>query len=327
MKIAVVILNWNGKDLLEQFLPSVVNNSGDADIYVADNASTDDSVSFVYSNYKTVNVIQNPKNYGFAEGYNKALAHLTHDLFVLLNSDVEVTPGWLDPILTAFKEDAKLVAAQPKILDFKNNDHFEYAGAAGGFIDSLGYPFCRGRIFNTIEKDKGQYDDERDIFWASGACFFIRSQVFHQLKGFDQDYFAHQEEIDLCWRIHNANYEIKYVADALVYHVGGATLKESNPKKTYLNFRNGLFLLLKNLPFSHLLVKLPVRLLLDWMAAIKFLLGGQWKHALQVLHAHASFAGAARKMAGKRSHLSALVSRRLIVVAHFLKGKKIYSKL
>ena len=238
MKIAIVILNWNGQKLLEQFLPSVVSYSKEATIYVADNASTDNSVSFVKDNYPEVTIIQNEENGGYAKGYNDALQHVTADVFCLLNSDIEVTENWLKPIIKQFESDTNIAVIQPKILDYKDKSKFEYAGAGGGFIDKYGYPYCRGRIFDTIETDTNKYNDIIDIFWASGACFFIKSNVFHNLNGFDEDYFAHQEEIDLCWRIQNAGHQIKYVGTSTVYHVGGATLTTQNPKKTFLNFRN-----------------------------------------------------------------------------------------
>ena len=209
-KIAVVILNWNGVKLLEQFLPSIIQYSPEATVYVADNASTDESIAFVKSNYPTIKIVQNKTNHGFAGGYNDALQHIDAEIYALVNSDIEVTENWLKPILETFGAESETAIIQPKILDFKKKDHFEYAGAGGGFIDQFGYPFCRGRIFDTLEKDNGQYNDKIDIFWASGACFFIRSAVYKELKGFDEDFFAHQEEIDLCWRAINKGHKIKY---------------------------------------------------------------------------------------------------------------------
>ena len=248
MNIAVVILNWNGQKLLEQFLPSILQFSPEATIYVADNASTDDSIAFVQRQFPTIKIIENKDNYGFAKGYNQALTDVKADIYALVNSDIEVTENWLQPIIKTFEKEPNTAVVQPKILDFKNKTHFEYAGAAGGFIDKYGFPYCRGRVFETIEEDLGQYNDELEIFWASGACFFIRSKVYHEMKGFDDDFFAHQEEIDLCWRIKNKKYVIKYNPKSLVFHVGGATLQKGNPKKTYLNFRNSLLMLTKNLP-------------------------------------------------------------------------------
>ena len=246
MRIAVVILNWNGKELLEQFLPSVVEHSQDASIYVADNASTDNSISFLKSTYPSVKIIQNSENGGYAKGYNDALQQVKEDVFCLMNSDIEVTKNYLSPIIKTFNSDSNIAIIQPKILDFKNKSYFEYAGAAGGFIDKYGYPYCRGRIFNTVERDDGQYDDISDIFWSSGACLFIRKRVFEELNGMDEAYFAHMEEIDLCWRAKNLGYEVMYVGSSSVYHIGGATLKNPNPKKTYLNFRNSLYNIVKN---------------------------------------------------------------------------------
>lgn len=289
MKIAVVILNWNGKKLLEQFLPSIIKYSPEADIYVADNASTDDSVYFLTLAYPTVRIIQNTENYGFAKGYNEALKNINADVFALVNSDIEVTQNWLQPIIGEFQKNRSTSIIQPKILDYKQKDYFEYAGAAGGFIDKYGYPFCRGRIFDTVEKDLAQYNDDIDIFWASGACMFIRKQVFNDLKGFDADFFAHQEEIDLCWRALNNGYKIKYVAQSTVYHVGGATLQASNPQKTYLNFRNSLLMLHKNLPTKNLYSKLFVRLMLDGVAGARFLLQGKPNYTIAIIKAHFGF--------------------------------------
>lgn len=287
-EIAVVILNWNGKPLLEKFLPSVLTHSEKATIYVADNASTDDSVRFLETKYPSVKIIQNKENGGFAKGYNDALKQVDEEIFCLLNSDVEVTEGWLQPIIALFNTEPDTVIAQPKILDYKNRAYFEYAGAAGGFIDKFGYPYCRGRIFDTIEKDQGQYNDIIPIFWASGACFFIRKSVFEKLNGFDASFFAHMEEIDLCWRAHNMGYITKYVGTSTVYHVGGATLNTANPKKTYLNFRNSLFSLMKNAP-GNLFFLIFVRLVLDGLASFRFLTALKLVHIIAVLKAHGSF--------------------------------------
>ena len=288
-KIAVVILNWNGEKLLQKFLPSVIRYSMNATIYIADNLSSDDSISILKNNFPSVKIIQNKDNYGFAKGYNEALKDLTEPYFALINSDVEVTENWLNPIFDIFQNEHKTAIIQPKILDFKNKSYFEYAGAAGGFIDKFGYPYCRGRIFETIEKDEGQYDDELQIFWASGACFFIRNEVYQELKGFDENFFAHQEEIDLCWRAINLGHIIKYTSKSIVYHVGGATLNKSNPKKTYLNFRNSLYMLIKNLPSKQLLPVILIRLILDGIAALKFLLQGKFFHFIAVANAHYTF--------------------------------------
>ena len=288
MKIAVVILNWNGKKLLEQFLPSVIEHSQNATVYVADNASTDDSVQFVKANFPSVKIIQNTENGGYAKGYNDALKYVDEDIYCLLNSDIEVTKNWLDPILETFTTELNTAIIQPKLLDYKNKDYFEYAGAAGGFIDKFGYPYCRGRIFNTLEKDEGQYNDTSDIFWSSGACLFIRKKVFKELNGLDEAFFAHMEEIDMCWRAKNLGYDIKYVGTSTVYHVGGATLKNSNPKKTFLNFRNSLFTIVKNVK-SNILFLVFARLILDGIAGVKFLFELKFAHIIAIIKAHISF--------------------------------------
>jgi GT2 family glycosyltransferase len=288
-KIAVVILNWNGAKLLEQFLPSVVQFSPEATVYVADNASTDESVAFVKNNFPTVKIVQNKTNQGFAGGYNEALQHIDAEIYALVNSDIEVTKNWLKPMITAFDTNPNTAILQPKILDFKRKDYFEYAGAAGGFIDQYGYPFCRGRVFDTLEKDNGQYNDATEIFWASGACFFIRSSIYNELKGFDEDFFAHQEEIDLCWRTINKGYKIEYNSASVVYHLGGATLQHSNPQKTFLNFRNSLLMLTKNLPQEKLLPVLFCRLVLDGVAGVKFVFSSQLSHCWAIVRAHFSF--------------------------------------
>jgi len=289
MKVAIVILNWNGKKILEEFLPSVVEFSEEATIYVADNASTDKSIPYLKEKFNKVTIIQNKTNGGYAKGYNDALKNVTEDLLVLLNNDVEVTQNWLQPIINEFKRDDSLIAAQPKILDFNNKRYFEYAGAGGGFIDQLGYPYCRGRIFNTIEKDKGQYNDINKIFWASGACFIVRSNEFRELNGFDENFFAHQEEIDLCWRIQQNGGIIKYIGNSTVYHVGGATLSNINPIKTFYNFRNSLLMLVKNIKSSKVWIILFIRLLMDGIAGLHFLIQGKWKHTLAIIKAHFSF--------------------------------------
>ncbi len=288
LKFAIVILNWNGKKLLQKFLPSISAHSAGADIYVVDNGSDDDSVSFVAENFKAVRLIQHDKNYGYTQGYNLALRQIQADVYCLLNSDVEVTANWLEPFYALFQK-PEIAVAQPKILDYKQRDKFEYTGAAGGFIDSLGYPYCRGRVFFTLESDRGQYDDTLPIFWASGACLFIRCSVFHELRGFDADYFAHQEEIDLCWRAQNRGYQVYYTQQSKVYHIGGATLDARHPRKTFLNFRNSLFNLIKNLPFQRIPFVLFSRLVLDVFAAFYFLCRGSGKQAQAVFIAHLSF--------------------------------------
>ncbi|MFK5973606.1 MAG: glycosyltransferase family 2 protein [Flavobacteriaceae bacterium] len=321
MKIAIVILNWNGEVLLERYLPSVVLYSEGADIYVVDNASTDDSVAYVSSNFPTIRIIQNAVNGGFAKGYNDALKYVEADIFCLLNSDIEVTKDWLKPVVSIFRDHPTATIVQPKILDLLRKDHFEYAGAAGGFIDQLGYPFCRGRIFQALEKDEGQYDDVHEIFWATGACMFIKSEIFKSLGGFDEDYFAHQEEVDLCWRAKNAGYKILYVGTSHVYHLGGSTLNNMNPKKTYLNFRNSLFSITKNLPRRKAFLIILMRLILDGIAAIRFIFQFKFNHCLAILHAHFSFYWQFRKMYKKREKTNFIVkyyATKSIVWSHFV---------
>jgi len=332
LKIAIVILNWNGKQLLEKFLPSIVkySNFENVEIYVADNASTDDSVAFVKQNFPQVKIVLNEQNGGFAKGYNDALKHVEADVYALVNSDIEVTEGWLNPVISAFEKEPNTTIVQPKILDFKNKSKFEYAGAAGGFIDKYGYPFCRGRIFSALETDANQYNDETEIFWASGACFFIRSAVFHELNGFDEDYFAHQEEIDLCWRAKNLSKIIKYVGSSTVYHVGGATLKEANPTKTFLNFRNSLFSLVKNLPKNKLIPIILARLVLDAFAGIKFLMELRPAHFLAIIKAHFSFYKYLPKMLKKRNKTAKTANYYMvksIVWQYFVLGKKRFDDL
>lgn len=269
-------------------MPSVVKHSQEAQIYVADNASTDDSVDFLKLHFPNVKIIQKAKNDGYAKGYNDALKHIEADIFCLLNSDVEVTKEWLSPVIEEFKSYPNTAIIQPKILDYKNKSYFEYAGAAGGFIDKYGYPFCRGRIFNTIEKDEGQYNDKATIFWASGACLFIRKSTFDTLNGFDESYFAHFEEIDLCWRSFNMGFTTTYIGASTVYHVGGATLNALHPKKTYLNFRNSLFTITKNAG-GFLFGLVFTRLVLDGVAGLKFIFSLKFIHFLAILKAHFSY--------------------------------------
>jgi len=332
LKIAIVILNWNGRKLLEEFLPSVVQFSEDqADIYVADNNSTDDSTAFLLENYPQVEIVQNDINGGYAKGYNDALARINADVYALVNSDIEVTEGWLNPVIDEFKKNRKTGIVQPKLLDFKDKSKFEYAGAGGGFVDFMGYPFCRGRIFMELEKDKGQFDDSANIFWASGACFFIRSEIYHQLGGFDEDYFAHQEEIDLCWRVQNEGLEVRYVGGSSVYHVGGATLRESHPRKTFLNFRNSLFTIAKNVPKRYVFLVVLFRLLLDAVAGIKFVVELRPIHTWSIIKAHLSFYAHLPKLMRKRRKLSFKQTRYFfcfsIVWQHFILRKKKFSDI
>jgi GT2 family glycosyltransferase len=289
-KVAVVVLNWNGEKFLENFLPSVIAcNTYYSRIIVADNASTDNSVAYVKTNFPNIEIIQNESNGGFAKGYNDALKKVEAEYYILLNSDVEVTPGWMDSIIQLMNDDPNIAACQPKIKAYHNKKMFEYAGAAGGFIDKYGYPFCRGRILEKTEVDEGQYNDIREIFWATGACLFIRSECYHLVHGFDEDFFAHMEEIDLCWRLKNVGYKIMYCPHSTVYHVGGGTLNKASSKKTYLNFRNNLILLCKNHPPEYLFSKMLLRMILDGVAGMKFLFSGQFSHFVAVIKAHKSF--------------------------------------
>lgn len=330
MRVAVVILNWNGKSFLEKFLPNVLEHSKEAAVYVADNASTDNSVAFVRENFSGVKIIETGGNFGYAGGYNKALQNLDEDLFVLLNSDVEVRGNWLNPVVRLFEDDEKVAACQPKILQFDNKTKFEYAGAAGGYIDKFGFPFCRGRVFNSVEHDDGQYDYPQEVFWATGACMFVRSGVFKEFGGLDEDFFAHMEEIDFCWRIKRAGYKVMVQPHSTVYHVGGGTLSKSNPWKTFLNFRNGLELLTKNLPKPSLFPLLFVRLILDGIAAFKFLLSGQPKDFWAVFKAHMVFysrIGKTLKKRGGNYEPIGGIYQGSIVSAYFLGGRKKFNQL
>jgi GT2 family glycosyltransferase len=331
LKTAIIILNWNGQQLLEQFLPSVVNFSSElAEIYIADNASTDASIKYVKKFYPSIKIIENTSNGGYAKGYNDALADVEADIYCLLNSDVEVTKDWLKPILEVFKKEEKTAIIQPKLLDFKDKTKFEYAGGAGGFLDIYGYPYCRGRIFNDLETDNGQFNDVSDIFWASGACLFIRSKIYHQLDGLDEDYFAHQEEIDLCWRTQNIGYKVKYVGTSTVFHVGGATLQEKNPHKTYLNFRNSLLNVVKNVPNKWFLFVVFSRLILDGIAGIKFLIELRPIHTFAILRAHINFYKNFFKFLAKRKKLQKKKDYNLhtsIVWQYFILGRKKFKDL
>jgi len=304
IKIAVVVLNWNGKAWLEKFLPTLVSNSQEATVFVADNASTDDSVSFVKDNFPTVKIIVNATNGGYAKGYNDALKQILAEYFVLINSDIEVTTGWLSSIINLMDSDKQIAACQPKLLDYNNKTKFEYAGASGGFIDNLGYPFCRGRIFDSLEEDNGQYNDTVEVFWATGACLFVRAEYFNAIGGLDEDFFAHQEEIDLCWRLKNMDYKIMVEPKSVVYHVGGGTLNAGSPFKTHLNFRNNLFMLFKNLPTSALFTIIPTRLVLDSVAAFTFLNKEKGlQHVLAIAKAHFAFYFEIPKLMAKRQKI------------------------
>ena len=328
-KTAVVILNYNGEKLLQQFLPSVIDYSTGATIVVADNASTDQSLKILATQFPSIQVIQLDQNYGFCGGYNRALKQIETEYCVLLNSDVEVTSQWLDSMIALLDSDPNIAAVQPKILSYHQQDQFEYAGAGGGFIDMLGYPFCRGRLFDFTEKDNGQYNDTREIFWATGACMVIRSKVYQELGGLDEDFFTHMEEIDLCWKIQRAGYKVMYLGSSTIYHVGGGTLSRYSPKKTYHNFRNGLAILIKHWKTWSLLFKLPIRLLLDYIAALKFVFDGNPQHALAVLKAHMDFVKQSGLTRHKRKALkhkypfsNRNTYRGLIALEYFLLGKK-----
>ena len=319
IKIAVVVLNWNGKAWLEKFLPNLLKNSLEATIFMADNASTDDSVDFVKNNFPNLKIIVNSSNGGYAKGYNDALKQIDAEYFVLINSDIEVTEGWLSPIIDLMDSDKKIAACQPKLLDYNNKTNFEYAGASGGFIDNLGYPFCRGRIFDDLEQDRGQYNDAIEVFWATGACLFVRASLFREIDGLDEDFFAHQEEIDLCWRLKNKGYKIMVQPKSVVFHVGGGTLNSGSPFKTHLNFRNNLFMLFKNLPTSALFTTISIRLVLDGVAALTFLSKKKGlQHVLAIAKAHFIFYFEIPKL---------IIKRQKIKQKNTLTGKVDYSIL
>lgn len=336
-KVAIVVLNWNGHDLLEKFLPTLLTYTDPeiADIIVADNASTDDSVKLIRREFPSIQLILLDDNYGFAEGYNRALAQVKHEYVVLLNSDVEVTPGWLEPMLEYLESTENVAACQPEILDWKRRDYYEYAGAAGGFIDRYGYPFCRGRIFSTVEKKNPRYTTIADIFWASGACMMIRLEVFLKAGGFDAAFFAHMEEIDLCWRIKSSGKRIVCIPASTVYHIGAQTLKTDNPGKTYLNFRNNLLMLYKNLEGKQQQKILRIRSFLDYVALFQFLITGKFSNAKAVLQAKRDF----KKM--KNNYASSFSEKKInlvygfstgiysnsILIDHFLKQKKYFYQL
>lgn len=331
---AVVILNYNGEKYLRQFLPLVITHTASCRIIVADNCSTDNSLDYVTEHHPQVETLCLKENYGYSKGYNEALKQIESKYYILLNSDVEVTANWTDSIIQMMENDPQLAAAQPKILSWHQKSHFEYAGAGGGFIDTLGYPFCRGRIFNSLEEDKGQYNDVEQIFWATGACLFIRADLFHQLNGFDPDFFAHMEEIDLCWRIQGAGYKVMYNGHSTIFHVGGGTLHKSNPRKTYLNFRNGLALIYKNYSFIELWLKFPLRIMLDIVAAVKFMIFDTAADGGAVLRAHAHFWQDWRQNYKKRratqktkKYQSAAIYKGAIVFDYFIKGKTKFSDL
>ncbi|MEO8069470.1 MAG: glycosyltransferase family 2 protein [Flavobacteriales bacterium] len=305
-RVAVVILNWNGKQWLERFLPDVLQRSAGARVIVADNGSTDTSLEWLAAHAPHAKTIAMPTNQGFAGGYNTALEQVESEFFILLNSDVEVTTGWVDGLLRYMDAHPEMAACQPKMLSHARRDRFEHAGAAGGFIDRNGYPFCRGRIFELTEQDRGQYDDDREVFWATGACLMIRSAAFREAGGFDASLFAHMEEIDLCWRLRRTGWRIGYTSSSSVYHVGGGALGYGSPRKTYLNFRNSLIVLAKNLRSRALIVRIVRRFFLDNMAALKFLLEGHASHAWMVGRAHRHFCYRLPAILRERRRLKAL---------------------
>lgn len=333
MKTAIAILNWNGRKLLEEFLPSVVQHSENVEIFVIDNASTDSSVDFISSQFPEVKIVSLDENYGFAKGYNIGIkkiveSHSDIEIFCLLNSDVKVTENWLPPILQLFESDAGIAAIQPKILDYKNPTQFEYAGAGGGFIDNYGFPFCRGRVFWTVEEDKGQYDDTLQTFWASGACMFIRTEDFLNQNGFDEGFFAHMEEIDLCWRLNNENRKIYYCGQSTVYHLGGGTLKNSSPKKTYLNFRNSLWMLVKNLPTGKAFTHSFIRLSLDGITAIVFLFFEGFAHFWAVISSHFGFyARLFHYKKQRKPGIKNYYQKTFVPYQYFIQKRKLYKDL
>ena len=333
-KVAIVILNWNGIKYLRDFLPSVLTSSWpNLDIIVGDNGSTDGSVDFLKQNFPTVQIIQNDQNYGFTGGYNRVLEKVDADYFILLNSDVEVHAGWITPVISLMESDPLIAAAVPKIKAFAEKDHFEHAGAAGGFIDVYGYPFCRGRMFYEIEQDKGQYEQSGEIFWASGAAMFVKKKYWVEAGGFDDRFFAHMEEIDLCWRLKNMGYKVMYCAESEVYHVGGGTLNTENPFKTFLNFRNNLLLLRNNLSFWRGMLIIFIRFWMDLLAIVRFLNEGKRRDAWAVSRAHQNFVVQLFKGGGpKRNRRSNLTSLKgmyhgSIVWDFFMKKKHIFSAL
>ena len=336
-KVAIVILNWNGAQHLSQFLPSVLNSVWpNLEVVVGDNGSSDDSVALIKRDFPSVTIIQNDTNYGFTGGYNRVLAQVDADYYILLNSDVEVHPGWIDPVISLMESDPLIAIAAPKIKSFKQKDHFEHAGAAGGFIDSFGYPFCRGRIFYEIEEDRGQYEQSGEIFWASGASMFIKKKYWDEMGGFDDRFFAHMEEIDLCWRLKNRGYKVVYCAQSEIYHLGGGTLTAENPFKTFLNFRNNLLLLKKNLPVWRATIVIFMRFFMDMMALFRFLSEGKRHDAWAVSRAHQNFLWNIFRSEKHKpgSALPTVYNSKLramyhgsIVLDFFLNGKKKFSDL
>ena len=335
MKTSIVILNWNGADMMRRFLPSVLEHSAGAEVVVADNGSTDESLQMLEHDFPRVHIIKMERNYGFAEGYNQALRQVQADVYVLLNSDVRVTPGWLDPLIGCLEKHPEVAALQPKIRCEWAPTQFEYAGAAGGFIDSLGYPYCRGRLMGAVETDNGQYDEPVPIFWATGAALVIRSADYWEAGGLDGRFFAHQEEIDLCWRLRSRGRGIWCVPQSVVYHLGGGTLPQGSPRKTFLNFRNNLLMLYKNLPNVELAWVMAVRTLLDYMAALQFILKGDTKNCSAVFKARKAFFNMRHEFDRDRRHVQQLrkndrVPERanfLLLWKYYAEGKRTFSQL
>ncbi|SEI88003.1 hypothetical protein SAMN05216327_104367 [Dyadobacter sp. SG02] len=327
--VAIVILNYNGQHYLEKFLPKVIEYSGSHAIWIADNASTDHSLEWLNTHYPELNTLVINENKGYAGGYNDALRRIQADYYILLNSDIEVTENWIAPVIAFMESDPLIAACQPKIRAYDLPTHFEYAGAAGGYMDYLGYPFCRGRIFDTREEDLGQYDDEKDVFWATGACLFVKSSAFHAASGFDESFFAHMEEIDLCWRLLNMRYRITYCGKSTVYHVGGGTLHKSNPKKTFLNYRNNLIMLYKNLPKGRRWKTVLIRLVLDGISSVRFMATGAWPDVLAIVRAHFAFYGMIPELTRKipRTRYRAPLYYRSVVWEYFVLGKHKFEKL
>lgn len=336
VKLAIVILNWNGKNYLEKFLPSLIKNCPHEEccLYVIDNASTDGSVEFIQKSFPLIKIIVLDKNYGFTGGYNRGLRQIESQYYLILNSDIEVVPGWISPLLSYMDKNPNVGICGPKLLDYHNKNKFEYAGACGGFLDKYGYPFCRGRIFDSIENDNGQYDELADCFWITGAALLIRSELFIKYGGFDESFFAHMEEIDLCWRIQNMGFKIVCVPESKVYHVGGGTLNKLDSRKTYYNFKNNLSLLFKNLPSNRIFPVLFVRLFLDQIAALRMLFQGNFKHFASVYKGYCRFIFSIKSLLNKRklikrknpSELNGYYNKS-IVFAHFIKGKKFFNEL
>jgi len=327
--VAIVILNYNGQHYLEKFLPKVIEHSGNHAIWIADNASTDHSLEWLNAHYPELNTLVIHENKGYAGGYNDALRRIQADYYILLNSDIEVTENWIAPVIAFMESDPLIAACQPKIRAYDLPTHFEYAGAAGGYMDYLGYPFCRGRIFDTREEDLGQYDDEKDVFWATGACLFVRSSAFHAASGFDESFFAHMEEIDLCWRLLNMRYRITYCGKSTVYHVGGGTLHKSNPKKTFLNYRNNLIMLYKNLPKGRRWKTVLIRLILDGISSVRFMATGAWPDVVAIVRAHFAFYAMIPELTRKipRTRYRAPLYYRSVVWEYFVLGKHKFEKL